>query len=97
LSSEFWIHALGIEQSARPGGPNMMGDPCTFKTNFQNSLDNFEARFVGNGKTKVLFCAAQTAPKNRLPFIASTPMSKQFDFPKCRFFYIYYYVTPACP
>lgn len=60
MSSGFAIHALAIEQSARPGGPNTMADLCAFKTNIQNPLDNFEARFEGNGKTRVLFYAAQT-------------------------------------
>jgi hypothetical protein len=62
LSSGFAIHALAIEQSARPGEPNTMADPCAFKTNFQNSLDNFEARFEGNGKTRVFIYGAEQTP-----------------------------------
>ena len=41
LSSRFAIHALAIEQSARPGGPNAEADLCAIKTNIQNPLDNF--------------------------------------------------------
>lgn len=37
-----------------------MADLCAMKINFQNRAENFEARFEGNGKTRVLFCAAQT-------------------------------------
>ena len=41
--------------------PKQMADLCAMKINFQNRAENFEARFEGNGKTGVLFCAQTPA------------------------------------
>ena len=61
MSSGFAIHDLAIEQSARPGGPNTMADLCAIKTNIQNSLDNFEARFRGQRENQsFILCSANT-------------------------------------
>ena len=67
------IQALARYRAVR--APKQMADLCAMKINFQNRAENFEARFEGNGKTGVLFCA-------QTPWLysnSSTPMSKQSE------------------
>jgi hypothetical protein len=82
LSSRFAIHALAIEQSARPGGPNAEADLCAIKTNIQNPLDNFILKRGSRATGKPEFYFVQ---RKHFGFIQtlvckSTPMSKQLEF-----------------
>jgi len=74
--------------------PNTVADLCAIKTNFQNPLDNFEARFAA--KAKRVFYLQQ--PNTTYGWISprvctSTPRRKIPVFYICRF--IKYYVTPV--
>ena len=49
--------------------PNTVADLCAIKTNFQNPLDNFEARFAA--KAKRVFLSSAAKHHVRLNFSAS--------------------------
>ena len=87
MSSRFAIHALAIEQSARPGGPNAEADLCAIKTNIQNPLDNFILKrgSRATGKPEFYFMQRKHLGCISPRVCESTPMSKQYDFPKGRF------------